>query len=94
MGKELQPLRQRDIQLRDDMIEELTKKLEEQKKQKADLEEQAKDLVKLSMAFKDALARCVFSHSMLEKDKQDSKKLKADNDASWEEFRQKIARLF
>ncbi|KAL5856602.1 hypothetical protein ACOSQ3_004060 [Xanthoceras sorbifolium] len=76
------------------MIEELTKKLEEQKKQKADLEEQANDLVKLSMAFKDALARCVLSHSMLEKDKQDSKKLKADNDASWEEFRQKIARLF
>ncbi|KAL5856605.1 hypothetical protein ACOSQ3_004063 [Xanthoceras sorbifolium] len=84
----------RDIQLRDDMIEELTKKLEEQKKLKADLEEQAKDLVKSSMASKDALARCVLNHNTLEKDKQDSKKLKADIDASWEEFRQKIARFF
>ena len=73
------------------MIEELTKKLEEQKKLKADLEEQAKDLAKSSFTSKGDLARCVLNCKTLEKDKQDSEKLKADIDASWEEFKAQIA---
>ncbi|KAK2662025.1 hypothetical protein Ddye_000599 [Dipteronia dyeriana] len=79
-----------DIQIKADMIEELTKKLEEQMKLKADLEEQAMALAKSSFTSKDDLARCVLNCKALE-DKQDSEKLKADIDASWKEFKKQIA---
>ncbi|TXG53670.1 hypothetical protein EZV62_018926 [Acer yangbiense] len=56
-----------DIQIKADMIEELTKKLEELKKLKADLEEQAKDLAKSSFTSKGDLACCVLNCKTLEK---------------------------
>ncbi|KAK1565262.1 hypothetical protein Q3G72_022719 [Acer saccharum] len=77
----------RDIKLRTDEIDELTKQLEEKLKLRADLEAEANDLAQLSKTSKDALARGVHTYKTLEKNRKEAEEAIEQIEAFWEHFR-------
>ncbi|KAK0588413.1 hypothetical protein LWI29_000646 [Acer saccharum] len=77
----------RDIKLRTDEIDELTKQLEEKLKLRADLEAEANDLAELSKTSKDALARSVHTYKTLEKNRKEAEEAIEQIEAFWEHFR-------
>ncbi|KAK3183495.1 hypothetical protein Dsin_030781 [Dipteronia sinensis] len=77
----------RDIKLRTDEIDELTKHLEEKLKLRADLEAEANDLAELSKTSKEALARSVHTYKTLEKNRKEAEEAIEQIEAFWEHFR-------
>ncbi|KAL5789343.1 hypothetical protein ACOSQ2_004231 [Xanthoceras sorbifolium] len=77
----------RDIKLRTDEIDELTKLLEEKKKLRSSLEAEANDIAESSRTSKDALACCVHNYKTLEKDRQEAEGAIENIEAFWEHFR-------